>query len=89
MTTFAKWTHPTTGQVRVYVNNLPMQGHAKIWIERQAPDTFGDELSIRVNSQIHNRSEAANLVNDVERALTAAAGRRVKTWADLLTTINQ
>ncbi len=89
MTAFSKWTHPATGQVRVYVNNLPMQGHAKIWIEQQALDSFGDELSVRVNSQTHNRSEAANLVNDVERALTAAAGRRVKTWEDLLTLINK
>lgn len=84
MTTFAIWTHPKTSETRVYVNNLPCQGSAKIWIEQQPADAFGDELCVRVKSDLHNRSEAGNLVNDVEAVITAKAGRRIKQWADLL-----
>lgn len=84
MARFSVWTHPKTGEARVYVNVLPMQGSAKVWIERRAADSFGDELNVRVNSLVHNRSEAANLANEVEAALTEMAGRRIKTWADLI-----
>lgn len=32
MITFNKWTHPATGEVRVYVNQLPGAASAKIYL---------------------------------------------------------
>ncbi len=86
---FSIWTHPETGQTRVYVSNLAGQGSAKVWIEQQQADSFGDELNVRVTGQFLNRSEKDNLKNDVERVLTERAGRRVKAWADLLALVSK
>ena len=84
MAKIAKWQHPKTGAVRVYLNNLPMQGSAKVWVERQVPDSFGCEINIRVMSQYHSRGEAGNLANEAEAAINQAAGHRVTTWAELI-----
>lgn len=89
MANFSTWTHPATGAVRVYINNLPMQGSAKVWVEAQTADSFGDELRICVRSSTHTRGEAGNLQNEAERAIDERAGRRVKAWADLLALISK
>lgn len=33
MSKFSKWVHPKTGEVRVYVSNLPRAGFAKIYLK--------------------------------------------------------
>lgn len=82
--TFKTWTHPGTGQVRVYISALAMQGSAKVWVEQQPADSFGRELRVRIQSSTHTRGEAGNLQNDAEGAINAAAGARVRKWSDLL-----
>lgn len=81
MTTFSTWTHPATGSVRIYIAGF---GSTKVWAEEQAADSFGDTIHIVAINSNRNRSELANIVNDVERAINQAAGRRVKLFADLL-----
>lgn len=81
MTTFSIWTHPSTGQVRVYLNGF---GSTKVWAEEQAADEFGDTIRIVARNDNRNRSELGNIVNDAERMINEAAGKRVKLFADLL-----
>lgn len=85
MTTFSTWTHPSTGQVRVYVSNLPGQRGCKIWAEECALDAFKSDFVLRSSASNLNRSEQANLIDDAERALNQAAQARVNTFAAVLT----
>ena len=84
MTTFSKWTHPATGAVRVYVNNLPGARGAKFWLEEQAADAFGCTFNLCANASNLTRGEVGNLQNDAEQALYAAAGARIKTFGEVL-----
>lgn len=81
MTTFSTWTHPVTGAVRIYINGF---GSTKVWAEEQAADSFGDTIRLVAVNSNRNRSELGNTINDAERAINAAAGKRVKLFADLL-----
>ena len=81
MTTFSTWTHPATGSVRIYINGF---GSTKVWAEEQAADSFGETIRILAINSNRSRSELGNLVNDAERAITVAAGKRVKLFAELL-----
>jgi hypothetical protein len=81
MTTFSKWTHPTTGQVRVYIGGF---GSSKVWAEACATDSFGFDYTIRAQNDNRNRSDLANIVNDAERAIFTAAQARVKTFSAVL-----
>ena len=81
MTTFSTWTHPATGQVRIYITGF---GSTKVWAEEQAADSFGDTIRIVAVNTNRNRSELGNIVNDAERAINQAAGKRIKLFADLL-----
>lgn len=81
MTTFSTWTHPATGAVRVYISGF---GQTKVWAEEQAADSFGDTIRIVAVNPNRNRSELGNIVNDAERTINEAAGKRVKLFADLL-----
>lgn len=79
------WTHPRTGETRIYINTLPGQGSAKVWVEAlPRPDAFGLDYTIRVKGERLSRGEAGNLANDAERWLEQLAGGRVKKLADLL-----
>lgn len=84
MATFSTWTHPATGQVRVYVSGLAGQRGAKVWAEACATDTFGSDYKLMSSASNMNRSEQYNLVDDAERAMSAAAGKRIKLFADVL-----
>lgn len=81
MTTFSTWTHPTTGAVRIYINGF---GSTKVWVEQQPVDCFGSDFWIHVRNDNRNRSELGNISNDAEHAITAAAGRRLNLFADVL-----
>lgn len=81
MSTFNIWTHPTTGQIRVYIGGF---GSTKVWAEEQAADSFGDTIRIVAVNSNRSRSELGNIVNDAERAINVAAQKRVKLFADLL-----
>ena len=64
------WTHPRTGETRIYINTLPGQGSAKVWVEAlPRPDAFGLDYTIRVKGERLSRGEAGNLANDAERWL--------------------
>lgn len=81
MTAFNTWTHPSTGAVRIYISGF---GATKVWAEEQAADSFGDTIRIVAVNSNRNRSELANIVNDAERAINQAAGKRVNQFSDLL-----
>lgn len=81
MNTFSTWTHPATGQVRVYLNGF---GSSKVWVEQCAVDAFGSDFIIRAVNSNRNRSELGNICNDAERALNTAAAKRVNLFADVL-----
>lgn len=83
MITLSAWTHPTTGQVRVYIGNLPGARGAKVWAEECAADSFGSTIEIRARHDNMGRSELGNLINDAERAIDQLAGRRVRAFEDL------
>lgn len=85
MATFSTWTHPTTGQVRVYISGLAGQRGAKIWAEACAVDAFKSDFVIRASASNLNRSEQGNLLDYAERALNVAAKKRVNLFADVLT----
>ena len=78
------WRHPITGETRVYLNNLPSQRSAKVWVQQQPADSFGDELNIQISSFNHTRGEAGNLLNEAERYINEKAGAKVRKWEDLL-----
>lgn len=84
MVNFAKWVHPSTGAVRVYISGLGGQRGAKIWVEEQAADAFGCTLAIRARAENLTRGEVGNLQNDAEQVITQALGRRAKLFADVL-----
>lgn len=78
------WKNPVSKEHRIYFNNLPLQGSAKVWCEEMPRDVFGDEIKIRVRSYTHNRSEAENLVNAAEEFINKTAKKPVKLWKELL-----
>ena len=84
MTTLSTWTHPTTGATRIYINNLPAQRAAKLWIEEQPVDAFGSDFTIKIRSESHTRGEAGNLLNTAEQAINELAGKRVEMFSDVL-----
>ena len=84
MVTFNTWTHPTTGQVRVYISNLSGQRSCKIWAEQCAVDAFNSNFVLRSCASNFNRSEQANLVSEAYRALHVAAQKRVNMFSDVL-----
>lgn len=81
MTTFSKWIHPATGQVRVYIAGF---GQTKVWAEACPVDAFGSDYKIVVVNQNKNRSELGNSSNEAERTINIAAQSRVKTFAAVL-----
>lgn len=81
MTAFSNWTHPATGAVRIYINGF---GSTKVWAEEQAADSFGNTIRIVAVNSNRNRSELGNTINDAERVINQAAGKRIKLFADLL-----
>lgn len=83
MTTFSKWTHPN-GSTRVYINDLPCAGSAKIWAEKCPADQFGFEYTIRATALNKGRSELNNLINDAELAIFAATGERTQQFEAVL-----
>ena len=84
-TTATAWTDPKTGQVRVYLNDLPEQRGAKVWIEPlERPDSSGADYTVKVTADNLTRVEVSNLANAAERFLVQLAGRRVKLLAELL-----
>jgi hypothetical protein len=81
MTTFNIWTHPSTGSVRIYISGF---GATKVWAEEQAADSFGDTIRLVAVNSNRNRAELENIVNDAERAINQAAGKRINKFSELL-----
>ena len=76
MAKFSKWVHPKTGAVRVYINNLPCQGGAKVWVEQTTPDSFGTDWAIKVFADYRKDTRA---LRDVAfDMIEAQFGRSVK-----------
>lgn len=76
MITAKTWTHPTTGQVRVYFNNALYQGGCKIWAE-QWKDS--DDFIVKKYAAYAMCSKIAE--DDVEQWLKE---RNLRTWSDLM-----
>lgn len=81
MTTFNIWTHPTTGQVRVYLGGF---GSTKVYAEEQAAEVFGNTIRLVAVNSNRNCSELGNIKNDAEQAINQAAGTRVKLFSALV-----
>lgn len=78
------WKKPNSENHRIYFNNLPFQGSAKVWAEEAPQDVFGNEIRIRVRGYTHTRGEAGNLVNAAEEFINKLARKPVKLWKELL-----
>lgn len=83
MPTLKSWTHPTTGEVRIYVSGLAGQRSAKVFVVAQAADSFGFEYDIRAQVPEGVYANHADLVNQAEGAIFQAAGARIKTFAEV------
>ena len=81
MTTFNAWAHPTTGAVRVYIGGF---GSTKVWAESCADHNFGFDYKIKAFNANRNHSEIDNIINEAERAIFTAAGRRVKQFEQVI-----
>lgn len=80
-TTFNTWTHPKTGAVRVYISGF---GPTKVWAEQQPVDQWGCTLKIVAQDYNRGRGELGNICNAAERAITAAAGKRLNLFSEVL-----
>lgn len=81
MTTLSTWTHPATGQVRIYLNGF---GSTKVWVEQTPVDQFKSDFAIKAVNSNKTGGERANILNDAERAINELAGKRVNLFADVL-----
>ena len=78
---FQTWTHPKTGKDRIYVNGVPNQGGAKVFLTSCTADTFGYTYDIVVTNVSEALVSPDTLKNDVEARLTELNhGSRPKTW---------
>lgn len=84
MATFKSWTHPSTGEVRIYITGLAGQKSSKVFVVAQAADSFGFEYDIRAQIPEGVYANRADLVNEAERAIFEACQTRVKTFAAVL-----
>ena len=85
MATFKSWTHPTTGEVRIYITGLLGQKSSKVFVFAQPADSFGFEYDIRAQVPEGVYTKRADLVNAAEEAIFDACGSRVKTFDAVLT----
>lgn len=85
MATFKSWTHPTTGEVRIYISGLLGQKSSKVFVVAQPADSFGFEYDIRAQIPDGVYTKRADLVNEAERAIFDACGTRAKTFNEVLT----
>ena len=78
---FQTWTHPKTGEDRIYVNGVANQGRAKVFLISCTADTFGYTYDIVVTNVSEALVSPSTLKNDVEAELTERNfGSRPKTW---------
>lgn len=80
MTTFKSWAHPSSGEVRIYINGLSGQKSSKVFVVERAIDEFGFDYDIRTQIPDESYVSRADLVNEAERAIFEACGERVKTF---------
>lgn len=83
MATFKSWTHPATGEVRIYISGLVGQRSAKVFVVGQSADEFGFEYDIRAQIPEGVYTKKADLVNEAESAIFAAAGARIKKFSEI------
>lgn len=81
MVTFKSWTHPSTGEVRIYITGLAGQKSSKVFVVAKDPDCFGFEFDIRAQIPEGVYANRADLVNEAERAIFEACQARVKSFA--------
>ena len=80
---FKTWNHPTSGQVRVYVDGLPNKGDSKVWVQA-TPDGTGYEVRARLvegSEQFVSDTLEAELKAATQEALD---GVNAKTFEDVL-----
>jgi len=81
MATFNSWTHPSTGEVRIYISGLVGQKSSKVFVVPQPVDSFGFEFDIRAQIPEGVYTNRADLVNEAERAIFEACQSPVKTFS--------
>lgn len=84
MATFKTWTHPSNGQVRIYVSGVYGQKSNKVWIEACEQDSFGYTYTIKTKIDTDTYVRNADLVNEAEKAIFEAAQARIKTFEEVL-----
>ena len=88
MATFKTWTHPTTGETRVYISGLAGQSSAKVWVQSCAADQFGFEYTIKTKVPEGVYARSGDLIDDAERAIFEASQARVKDLASVVALAN-
>ncbi len=84
MATFKSWTHPATGEVRVYITGLAGQASAKVFAFARPSDEFSFQYDIRVQIPEGVYTRKDDLLNRAEEAINEADGSRVKTFEEVL-----
>jgi hypothetical protein len=77
---FKTWNHPTSGQVRVYVDGLPNKGDSKVWVQA-TPDGAAYEVRARLAEGIVSDTLEAELKAATQEALD---GVNAKTFEDVV-----
>ena len=84
MATFKTWTHPSNGQVRIYISGVYGQKSNKVWVEACEQDSFGFSYSIKTKIDSNTYVRNDDLVNEAEKAIFEAAQARIKTFEEVL-----
>lgn len=80
--TFKSWIHPATGEVRVYLSNIYQQAGSKVWVSKQAADSFGSDWNVtcRADWAMDTRAVRDEATNQIEAMLKGSKTR----FADIL-----
>lgn len=72
--TYKIWTAPSTGETRIYLQGVYGQRGAKVWIEKQTPDAFGSDWTVRASADYGADLRAVK--NEAADRAEAKFGRR-------------
>jgi hypothetical protein len=83
MANFKLWTHPTTGEVRIYITNLYNQKSSKVFVVAKPTDSFGFEYEIRAQIPEGVYTRKSDLEDEAEKEIFAACGCRTLKFEDV------
>ena len=73
--TLKTWTHPATGEVRIYLQGVIGQRGAKVWIAQQAADAFGSDWFIQARADW--AADLRGVKNEAAEQIESMYGRKV------------